>query len=400
MHAVTVECIFVLQIKRNPFSHQCQSARRQGVCVGVTQFWVCHQVVDWLKEDGTVGATELQRRLKDEHKIVVPYKRVYKGRLLAMDKIYGPWDKSFDNLFRFKAQIEEASPGSWVVIDHHTINNKIRFNRLFFALKPCVDGFLRGCRPYLAVDSTFLTGRFRGQLCISCAVDGHNWMYPVAVGVIDSETNENWVWFMGRLKEAIGSPPGLTFSTDCGQAVMNGVSEVFPEAEHRECMYHLVQNFKKRYSGKVFDEHLWASAYSWSPYMFDKHYQAMAAAKAEAMKYLQDTHKKLWTRSQFGTASKVDYVTNNLAESFNNWIKGEKQKHLDDLMDTIRQKILIKWNHRKRVARKFEGKILPHIVQKLKDDSYNLDIEVITSSPEGVAEICAKGGLGLGLWWT
>jgi len=93
-------------------------------------------------------------------------------------------------------------------------------------------------------------------------------------------------------------------------------------------------------------------------------------------------------------------VTNNLAESFNNWIKGEKQNHLDDLMDTIRQKILIKWNHRKRVATKFEGKILPHIVQKLKDDSYNLDIEVITSSPEGVAKICAKGGLGLGLWWT
>ncbi|XP_066347719.1 uncharacterized protein [Miscanthus floridulus] len=194
----------------------------------------------------------------------------------------------------------------------------------------------RDCRPYLAVDSTFLTGRFRGQLCISCAVDGDNWMYLVAVGVIDSETNENWVWFMGRLKEAIGSPPGLTFSTDCGQAEMNRVSEVFPEAEHRKCMYHLVQNFKKRYSGKVFYEHLWASAYSWSPYMFDKHYQAMAAAKAEAMKYLQDTHKKLWTRSQFGTASKVDYVTNNLAESFNNWIKVEKQKHLDDLMDTIK----------------------------------------------------------------
>ena len=40
--------------------------------------------------------------------------------------------------------------------------------------------------------------------------------------------------------------------------------------------------------------------------------------------------------------SKVDYVTNNLVESFNNWIKTEKVKHLDDLLDTIRQKILIK----------------------------------------------------------
>jgi hypothetical protein len=91
---------------------------------------------------------------------------------------------------------------------------------------------------------------FRGQLCIACAVDGHSWMYPVAVGVIDSETNDNWIWFMQRLWEAIGDPAGLTFSTDCGQAVMAGVTEVFPTAEHRECMWHLVQNFKKRYTGK------------------------------------------------------------------------------------------------------------------------------------------------------
>ena len=62
----------------------------------------------------------------------------------------------------------------------------------------------------------------------------------MAIGVIDSETNENWIWFMERLKEAIGIPVGLTFSTNCGQAVMNGVSEVFSQAEHRECMYHLV----------------------------------------------------------------------------------------------------------------------------------------------------------------
>jgi hypothetical protein len=51
---------------------------------------VCSQVIDWLKEDGNIGPTELQRRLKEHHKIVVPYKRVYKGKYLAMDKIYGP----------------------------------------------------------------------------------------------------------------------------------------------------------------------------------------------------------------------------------------------------------------------------------------------------------------------
>jgi hypothetical protein len=167
-------------------------------------------------------------------------------------------------------------------------------------------------------------------------------MDPLAVGVIDSETNENWILFMERLKEAIGTPPGLTVCTDCGQVVMTGVSEVFPNAEHRECMWHLVQNFKKRFTGKVFGEHLWASAYSWNSYMFEKHIETMAVANLATMKYLQQTHTKLWTRSQYFTLSKVDYVTNNLAESFNNWIKVDKGLHLDDLMDTIRQKLLIK----------------------------------------------------------
>lgn len=74
----------------NPYPHNCQSTRRAEICVGVTKFWVCDQVVDWLKDDGTLAATELQRRLKDEHKIVVPYRRLYKGKNLAMDQLYGP----------------------------------------------------------------------------------------------------------------------------------------------------------------------------------------------------------------------------------------------------------------------------------------------------------------------
>ena len=82
---------------------------------------MCNQVIDWLKGDGTLGATELQRRLKDAHKIMVPYKRVYKGKNLAMDKIYGPWGKSFDNLYRLKAQLEESSHVSFLVIDNHNM---------------------------------------------------------------------------------------------------------------------------------------------------------------------------------------------------------------------------------------------------------------------------------------
>ena len=57
---------------------------------------------------------------------------------------------------------------------------------------------------------------------------------------------------MQLLRQAIGSPRGLAISTDVGQAVMTGVKDVFPEVEHRECMFHLVSNFKKKYHENVF----------------------------------------------------------------------------------------------------------------------------------------------------
>jgi hypothetical protein len=46
--------------------------------------------------------------------------------------------------------------------------------------------------PYLAIDATFLTGRFRRQLVEACAVNGHNFVFPVAYGVLEAESEESW----------------------------------------------------------------------------------------------------------------------------------------------------------------------------------------------------------------
>jgi hypothetical protein len=102
---------------------------------------------------------------------------------------------------------------------------------------------------------------------------------------------------MQLLRQAIGSPTGLAICTDAGQAVMIGVKEVFPGDEHGECMFHLVSKFKKKFHGKVFDDHLWAAAYSCNPYVFDKLWVAMEAAKPAATAYLRKWHNRLWSRS-------------------------------------------------------------------------------------------------------
>ncbi|RLN30081.1 hypothetical protein C2845_PM05G03110 [Panicum miliaceum] len=119
----------------------------------------------------------------------------------------------------------------------------------------------------------------------------------------------------------------------------------------------------------------------------------MEEAKPDATNYLRQCHNKLWTRSQFSTICKVDYVTNNLTESFNNWIKQYKSLNLDDLMDKIRQLLMLKWNQRRKIGKKLDGLILPHIIKLLNEKSRELSLEVAECSKE-VAEVTTLGGSG------
>ena len=117
----------------------------------------------------------------------------------------------------------------------------------------------------------------------------------------------------------------------------------------------------------------------------------MENAKLAATNWLRKTRKRLWTRSQFKTICKVDYVTNNLAESFNNWIKPHKSMNLDVFMDKLGQMLMSKWNKRRKIGRKLQGLILPQIIKELNEQSREVNLKVEECSEE-VTEDTAMGG--------
>jgi hypothetical protein len=65
-------------------------------------------------------------------------------------------------------------PASVIEIDVEVKDGLPYFHRFFCALAPCIEGFLAGCRPYLAIDSTALSGRWNEHLVSTCSVGSHN----------------------------------------------------------------------------------------------------------------------------------------------------------------------------------------------------------------------------------
>jgi hypothetical protein len=212
---------------------------------------------------------------------------------VALEQIHGTYEESFQLLFNRAAQIEKVSPGSFVEIDVEKVGKKKRFRRIFVALKPCIDGFLAGCRHFIGVDASGLNGKYRGQLVSATGVDGHNWLYHVAYGIFDSKTEESWEWFLEQLKKVIGDVPNPVICSYVCKGLETAVGKVFPNAENRECMRHLYQNFMKKFTGDVFTDHMYPASRSYSEGLFQWHMKKFFEFAPETVEYLEKNHNRI-----------------------------------------------------------------------------------------------------------
>lgn len=104
-------------------------------------------------------------------------------------------------------------------------------------------------RPIILIDGTTLKARYEGKLIITTCQDANIQIYALAFGIVDGENDIAMRWFFTKLREVIGDVENLAFVTDRGQSIINGIAEIFSDAHHGYCMYHIQGDLKTKYRG-------------------------------------------------------------------------------------------------------------------------------------------------------
>ncbi|XP_070022355.1 uncharacterized protein [Nicotiana sylvestris] len=171
------------------------------------------------------------------------------------------------------------------------------------------------------------SSKYRGGLFVVVSKDANNQIFPLRLGVADSENNEAYIWFFGEIRKAIQVRRELIFLSDRNQSIANGIRKVFPEAHHGICLYHFEKNLKQRHAKATLMSQLKS---------IDK----------KTYNYIMEEPPERWARSWF-PRRRYDMLTTNMVESMNSVVLKGREMPILRMLHFIQEK-LGEWFYERR----------------------------------------------------
>lgn len=131
---------------------------------------------------------------------------------------------------------------------------------------------------------------------------------------------------------------------------MKAIRNILPQAEHRQCSKHIMDNWKKDSHDMELKRLFWKIARSYTKGEFDDHMDALKRYNPLAFNSLQATNPESWSRAFFRIGSYCNDNLNNLSESFNRTIREARRKPLLDLLEDIRRQCMVRNEKRSVLA--------------------------------------------------
>ncbi|XP_072076472.1 uncharacterized protein [Arachis hypogaea] len=275
----------------------------------------------------------------------------------ARENIEGSEREQYAELRDYILGLLTANPGATIDMDTTPMPDSLPiFKRLYICFDACKKGFIQGCRPFIGLDGTFLKGYYGGQLLTVVGQDANNQIFPIAYAVVDSETRDNWRWFLELLHRDLGNYRGL----------IPAMERVMPGVHYRFCAMHIWANFTKRWKDKQLKGAVWECCRATTVTKFEAVMMRLKEINNVAWEYLDRLDPKTWTKAHFSEWPKVDNVTNNNCETFNGKILKYRGKPIITMLKEVRVHIIkvMAWN--KKSPSGYVGSVAPRQLSKLE----------------------------------
>jgi hypothetical protein len=202
-----------------------------------------------------------------------------------------------------------------------------------------VAGFTH-CKPIVSVDTTFLTGKYKGTLMVAVGMTTENQLLPLAFALVEGENNESWSWFLHLVKkEVLGLDRSICMISDRHHGLLNGAKDSidgYPPLIHKWCSRHFATNIWKKQRSKEVIVRLKALCKVKEEKKFEarlKELEKILNDDAKAWLLEQWPEKSKWTLAFDEGGSRYGIMTTNISEVFNFILKGIRALPVSENVD-------------------------------------------------------------------
>ncbi|XP_077217846.1 uncharacterized protein LOC143852349 [Tasmannia lanceolata] len=162
------------------------------------------------------------------------YRRAHLAMNIFLEIKCGNVEDSYRLLPALIVEMMRTNPGTYMCVFRARDlrpGGDDKFARLFWAFSPSIRSFQRTLRSIVLVDGTHLRGKYLGILLIAVGVDGNNGLVPLAFGVVETENEDSWCWFLYLVKRHV-LPEGIGVLTLCSDR-QKGLMQAVPKARNK-----------------------------------------------------------------------------------------------------------------------------------------------------------------------
>ncbi|XP_044412227.1 uncharacterized protein [Triticum aestivum] len=381
-------------IKKVVGSHTCESETVKSNRLA-SQKWVASVIKEKLRDSPNYRPRDIANDLQREYGLSLNYSQAWRGKLIARKELYSPHEEACNQLPWFRDRIFATNPGSMATVEALE-GSKFRF---FVAFHASLHGFENGCRPLLFLDLITVKPNKHWKLLGATSVDGEGDVFPVALSVVDDESQENWHWFLEQLKASLPMPGDITFISNGRSGLWDDVSLIFPDSYHGYNVNFFIEEFKTKlddsWSEEVKDimvEHLKDAIYSCRVDEFNHYLDLIKAESDKLAEWLLETKPERWSDALF-KGSRLGQYTCNISETIAEWIPNRYELPVVQLLDTIRCNLMEMIYTRRESSNTWSEVLTPSANQKLQEEMNKaLSLSVVCSTENdgnnNVFEVC------------